>query len=181
MSQGPRLAARQNSPVGIRVTAHEPFFAQRRAIQMLLHAWRFDAYFPLLLPASECVRGPMAGPAVRKVRDPAIPLAARSPLATGCLPANELLRAAPKLCLSTSTRNPPAETRPAACAHTRHAYADAIRRKSQSAPLPRRSEARVEFGTGYRHVIGIVEEEEPEMVDGQPPRDPPRRSQFGHA
>ena len=43
----------------------------------------------LLLSAADVTYSPMAGPAVREVRAPISPFVARSPLATGCLLAND--------------------------------------------------------------------------------------------
>ena len=76
---------------------------------------------------------PVAEAAIRQVRDPTIPFAARSPLATDSQPfVHACAQAVP---LSTGSRNPRADTRPAACARASHQSVDADALKWRRAPL----------------------------------------------
>ena len=125
---------------------------------------------PLLLSASQDIYGPMAAPAVREVRAPAIPPVARPPLATICLPGNAFRVRSPG-CV-------PAPAHGTCLAETArlHARTQAIRLFKRMDPNGITDSAcRALRYMKYPHGMGVdvfmvLQEEEPEMFEQLPPR-----------
>ena len=125
---------------------------------------------PLLLSASQDIYGPMAAPAVREVRAPAIPPVARPPLATICLPGNAFRVWSPG-CV-------PAPAHGTCLAKTAllHARTQAIRLLMRINTKWRQdSSCRALRYIKYPHGMGVdvfmmLQEEEPEMFEQLPPR-----------
>ena len=124
-------------------------------------------FVSLLLSVSQDIYGPMAAPAVREVRAPAIPFVARPPLATICLPGDAFRLRSPTCALALAHGACLAET-----AHS-HARTQAIclfmqmntnRRKD---PACRALRYKTKFGepTAGVDVFLILQEEEPEMFE----------------
>ena len=123
----------------------------------------------LLLSASQDIYGPMAAPAVREVRALAIPFVARPPLATICLPGNAFRLRSPGCALALAHGACLAET---ALLHPRtqairiFMRMDTNRRKD---PACRALRYINKVATEGIDVFLILQEEEPEMFERQPP------------
>ena len=125
---------------------------------------------PLLLSASQDIYGPMAAPAVREVRAPAIPPVARPPLATICLPGNAFRVRSPGCAPA------PAHGTCLAATALLHARTQAIhlfmrmhtnRRKDPSYHALRYID---KLAAERDDVFMMLQEEEPEMFKQLPPR-----------
>ena len=138
----------------------------------------------LLLPlsASEVMSSPMAGAAIREVLSPASPFVARTPLATGRLPASDccMLRPGHAHAGPRGTHVP--------ISVPLHVRARAIRLFLRSdtlgGQLPARRALRYTLIDGPRRRAGgndmTSRRRSPRFSSGTPPRDPPRPSQFGY-
>ena len=123
-----------------------------------------------LLSASQDIYGPMATPAVREVRLPAIPPVARPPLATSYLPGNAFRVRSPGCAPA------PAHGTCLAATALLHARTQAIRlfmrmnTKWKKEPSYRALRYTTKVAAERDDVFLILQEEEPEMFEQLPPR-----------
>ena len=125
---------------------------------------------PLLLSASQDIYGPMAAPAVREVRAPAIPFVARPPPATICLPGNAFRVRSPGCAPA------PAHGTCLAATALLHARTQAIRlfkrmdTNWRKEPSYRALRYTTKVAAEWDDVFMMLQEEEPEMFKQLPPR-----------